>query len=112
VISTPIRAVQNPDDSFDELLTSAGIQGSDFSNHQISARGEQLTGPGVAVRAKRTGGEAGRRQVDGPWVAIWVTRDLAEDPVTTAGVGQDRSRPKLCLRKIGERERDEDYPAG
>lgn len=110
-ISTTIRAAQNRDDRIDEVSVGLGHQGRDFSNHQISAGGEQLPWPGVAVRAKRTGGEAGRRQVDSPWVAIWVTGNLAEDPVTTTGVGQDRSRPELRLREIGERERDGNYPA-
>ena len=111
-ISTTIRAVQNRDDRFDEVPVGLGHQGGDFSNHQISAGGEQLPWPGVAVRAKRARSKAGRQQVDSPWVAIWVTRHLAEDPVTTAGVGQDGSRPELRLREIGERKRDENYPAG
>jgi hypothetical protein len=49
--------------------------------------------------------------VDSRWVAVWVARNLAEDPVPTAGVGQDGSRPELRLREIGEGEGDENYPA-
>jgi hypothetical protein len=111
-ISTTIRAPQNRDDSFDEVSARLGIQGGDFSNHQISAGDEQFAWPRVAVRAKRARREARRRQVDGAWVAVSVARDLAEDPVTTACVGQDCGRSELRLREIGERERDEDYPAG
>jgi hypothetical protein len=110
--SATMRNAQNRDDGFDEVLAGLGIQGSDFSNHQISAGGEQLAWSRVAVGAKRARGEARRWQVHGRWVAVWVARNLAEDPVATAGVGQDGGRPELRLREIGEREGDENYPAG
>jgi hypothetical protein len=110
--STTIRAAQNRDDGFDEEPTGLGIQDGDFSNHQVSAGSKQLAWPGVAIGAKRARDEARRWQVDGARIAVWAARNLAEDPVPTAGVGQNGGRPELRLREIGERERDENYPAG
>jgi len=110
--SAAIWAAQNRDDGFNEVLASLGIQSGDFSHHQISAGGEQLPRPGIAVGAKRARREARRRKVDSARVAVGVARNLAQDPVTTARVGQDGGWPELGLREIGERERNENYPAG
>jgi hypothetical protein len=43
-ISTTIRAPQNRDDSFDEVSARLGIQGGDFSNHQIRLAVNSLPG--------------------------------------------------------------------
>jgi hypothetical protein len=112
-LSSPtIRAAQNRDDSADEMLAGVGIQGGDFSHHQISAGGEQFSRPRIAIGAKRARREARRWKVDSTRVAVSIACNLAQDPVTTACVGQDGCRPELGLREIGERERDENYPAG
>jgi hypothetical protein len=67
-ISTTIRAPQNRDDSFDEVSARLGIQGGDFSNHQISAGGEQFAWPRVRscqseARQTRSSTTAGGRRV-------------------------------------------------
>jgi hypothetical protein len=94
------------------VLAGIRSQRGDFSYHQISAGSEQLAWPGIAVGAERARAEARWRQMHGSWVAIRIARNLAEDPVAAAGIGQDDGRPELRLRQIRERERDENYPAG
>ena len=87
--STDACAVQNPDDRIDELLAGLWPENGDFTNHQLPAGGEQLTGAGPAVGTERVRPEAGRRQMNGARVAVRIACNLTEDPVAP---GQRRPR--------------------
>ena len=110
--STDACAVQNPDNRIDELLAGLWPENGDFTNHQLSAGGEQLTRAGVAVGTERARPEAGRRQMNGARVAVRIACNLTEDLVAPASVGQGDGRTQLRLRQSREWERNEDYPAG
>ena len=110
--STDTWAAQHPDHGIDELLAGFWPKNGNFTNHQLPAGSEQLAGAGVAVGTERARPEAGRRQMHGARVAVRIARNLAEDPVAPASVGQGDGRTQLRLRQIREWERNEDYPAG
>jgi len=61
------------------MVKAAAVRGSNLSDDQLLARGEELARSGVALRAERAGSEAGRREMNGSRVTVRIAGDLAED---------------------------------
>jgi len=87
--------MQQSGDRRDQLLVNLPSQGAGSPHHKRFMSGEELAWSSVALPPEAPGGEGPCPQRDGRGVTVGIARDLAQDPVTPPGVGEDHSRPQL-----------------
>src|SRR5579871_350539 len=79
---------------------------ADRADHQAGVGRKQLTRPGDTGHQQAAGREVGSVERDSRRVAVWVTGDLTENPVSAAGGGQADRRPNLRVQQVREGEWD------
>jgi len=90
----------------EHAVECCSTENADFGNQQFLIGGEKLAGSRVTHDAERASREVGIRQPDRLRIGIRTARELAQDPVAVAGIGQNDRRTQLALGKIGKRERN------
>ena len=88
------------------------MQLTDRFDHQGFVCSENFTRSHVACELQSTAGKVRFIQLDSTFVRIGLAGDLAKNPITAFGVGQDQCRADLALGKILKRKRNQNYRTG